>query len=325
MGKNRKLMSTLHFSLFGKLKIQNGQTSLTSIESRKARELLCYLLLHRRQIHHRETLSVSLWENDLSTHQSKKQLRQALWYVQSFLQAHQDDGAPSVLLVEPDWVRVNPQAEYWADIAEFEQAFEQIQAVPGSELTEPQVTILEHAVNLYQGDLLEGWYREWCIYERERLQAIYLSMLDKLLEHCIEKRLFEAGQTYGTKILRYDLARERTHRRLMRLYHQTGHRTAALRQYESWVVALTQELGVEPAPSTVQLYEEIRSAREPTVQPLKAADVVAAQSAEPTDQVLALGEALHRLQELQDVVSSIKAEIQECIKSVEQTLQDLSQ
>jgi len=40
---------------------------------------------------------------------------------------------------------------------------------------------LQEAVRLSYADLLEGWYQDWCLYERERLQNIYLLILDKLM------------------------------------------------------------------------------------------------------------------------------------------------
>jgi len=56
-----------------------------------------------------------------------------------------------------------------------------------------------------------GCYDDWCIFERERLQNIYLLMLDKLISYSAKHREYEAGQGYGYTILRYDRARERTH------------------------------------------------------------------------------------------------------------------
>ena len=56
---------------------------------------------------------------------------------------------------------------------------------------------------------------------------------------------------------------ERTHRRMVRIYYKSGERTAALRQYERCVEALNDELGVEPARETVELYEQICNDQEP--------------------------------------------------------------
>ena len=131
-------------------------------------------------------------------------------------------------------------------MAEFEQAFNLTRGTPGRQLDAQNVQILQNAVELYRGDLLEGWYQDWCLFERERLQNMYLTMLDKLIDYSEANELYEAGLAYGAHILRHDRARERTHRRLMRLHYLARDRTEALRQYERCVSSLDKELGVEP-------------------------------------------------------------------------------
>ena len=70
-------METIRISMFGKLRVQQGGTDLCGFEARKVQELLCYLLLHRSQMHHRERLATLFWENQ-TTANSRKYLRQAL-------------------------------------------------------------------------------------------------------------------------------------------------------------------------------------------------------------------------------------------------------
>ena len=122
------------------------------------------------------------------------------------------------------------------------------------------VAELRQAVDLYNGNLLEGWYQDWCLFERERLQHIHHMMLQKLMDHCEARQDYEAGIEYGMRILRSDLARERTHRGLMRLHYMAGNRTEALRQYERCAAILHQELEVEPDQQTVALYKQIQAA-----------------------------------------------------------------
>ena len=75
---------------------------------------------------------------------------------------------------------------------------------------------------------------------------MYMQMLDKLMSYSQEHHEYEAGEGYGSTILRYDRASERTYRRLMYLQYIAGDRTGALRQYERCVIALAEELGVKP-------------------------------------------------------------------------------
>lgn len=111
------------------------------------------------------------------------------------------------------------------------------------------------------GELLEGWYQDWCLFERERFQYMFLGMLDKLMGYCEGLRAYEEGIAYGMQILRRDQAREHTHRRLMRLHFLSGNRTEALRQFHRCAAILMDELGVQPADETHQLYQQIQENR----------------------------------------------------------------
>jgi DNA-binding SARP family transcriptional activator len=129
--------------------------------------------------------------------------------------------------------------------------------VLGQDLSSDQVQLLHEAVELYSGELLTGWYQDWCLLERERLQAMYLAMLDKLMIYCMVHHQYESGVEYGIRILRIDYAREKTHQRLMRLFYLSGDRTSALRQFERCAEILMRELKVKPTKSTILLYEQI--------------------------------------------------------------------
>lgn len=251
-------MSQLSVRLFGKLSVTGGEATPRGLEGLKARELLCYLLLHRRNPHPRERLAGLFWA-DSSTAQSKKYLRQTLWEIQRVLQQCVPACNEGFFLSDAEWVCWNSAVGLWVDVDDFECAFAAVSGVQGAEMDDPQVEALRGAVQLYQGDLLEGCYQDWCVYERERLQSGYLTMLDKLMSWCEVHKDYEAGLAYGHRALRYERARECTHRRLMRLYYLAGDRTAALRQYERCVAALDEELEVKPAKRTVEIYDQIRA------------------------------------------------------------------
>src|SRR6266567_701846 len=214
-------MSTLSFQLFGKFSVRRNEQVLEGFDARKVQELFCYLLLHRDHSLPRETLAGLLWL-DTTTIQSKKNLRQAIWQLQSALGSQTEPMNDRVLQVEPEWVQLNSQANFWLDVVVFEKAFDLVQKVPGQELDFQRVQALQEAVQLYQGPLLEGWYQDWCLLERERLQSMYLAMLDKLMSYCEAHNDYETSLLYGMRIMCYDRARERTHRRLMPAPNKTN-------------------------------------------------------------------------------------------------------
>lgn len=247
-------MGTLSVSLFGKFTISWRDQPLPGMERQQIQGLFSYLLLNRSRPQRREVLASLFWQ-DCSLSQAKKYLRKALWRLQSALE--QVVVSP-ILLIDTDWVQVNEEIDLWLDVAVFEEAYNNCRNVPGWELSAHQVKSLQAAVDIYQADLLEGRYEEWCLYERGRFQYLHQLMLQKLLSHCEATGRYEAGLDFAMRSLRHDPAQERSHRALMRLYFFSGNRTAALRQFESCCALLYRELGVRPTELTVSLYEQIR-------------------------------------------------------------------
>ena len=308
-------MCKLQISLFGKFCLQADENILYSLETRKAEELLCYLLLYRDRPHPRENLADVLW-GEISSSQSKNYLRKTLWQLQSGLETIlENSDCPRILLIDGEWIQVNSEADLCLDISVLEEVYSHVRGRLGRALTEIEVQSLEEAVSLYRGDLLEGWYYDWCLYERERLQHLYLALLDKLMDYCEAFRLYENGLSYGEKILRHDRARERTHRRLMRMYYLAGDRTAAIRQYRKCVEALQEELGVEPAKRTRMLLSMIQTDQldEKLPQPL-------AEPGDSEEQKDPLMRVFSRLMIFQDTLTQLQASLYKDIQAVRKSM-----
>src|SRR5437764_5932585 len=116
-------MSRLSIQLFGKFCVRRNEQVLEDFDARKVQELFCYLLLHRDHSISRETLASLLWP-DTTTVQSKKNPRQALWQLQSALGSQTEPIRDRVLLVEPEWVQLNLEADFWLDVGAFEKAYD---------------------------------------------------------------------------------------------------------------------------------------------------------------------------------------------------------
>jgi DNA-binding SARP family transcriptional activator len=215
-----------------------------------------------------------------------------------------------MLHVGPEDVELKSGGSLWLDVETFEQAFAEAEGVKGRDLDPAQVDALDEAARLYRGDLLEGCYQDWCLFERERLQNMYFALLDKLMGYCEAHAQYDVGLAYGAQILRLDRARERAHRRMMRLYFLEGDRTAALRQYERCVKALEEELGVKPDRRTQQLYHHIR-VNLPTTPTSTPGD-----EAQPP-----LVEALGHLEQLSAALVGLQQQVELRIQTIEQLVQ----
>jgi DNA-binding SARP family transcriptional activator len=311
-------MTSLTVRLFGRFALCHGTDDILDLHAGKLKELFCYLLLQRGKAHSRESLATLFW-GDCTTAQSRKNLRQALWHLQSTLNVGQTLERSQILQVDQDSVGVHPQSSLWLDVAEFETASLKAQKIPGSQLDDERATALEEAVQLYRGDLLEGCYQDWCLFERERLQNLYLAMLDKLMSYCEKRRLYQTGLEYGERILRMDRAHERTHQRILRFYYLSGDRAGALRQFQRCVKALSEELQVEPAQRTLELYEQVR-ADHLDVMPASSDIMDTSENKAEIQGRLSISEILNHLRKFKTALASVQGQVQREIETLEESL-----
>ena len=292
----------LRVSLLGQFCVQSNQRTIAAFKQQKVQELICFLLLHRKQQHTREFLANVLWEH-ASAQQSKRYLRKCLWQLQSAIELAAVAKSSPLLLVESEWVQINPAAEIWLDTEVLTDAFLSTQGKQGRDLQENLVKQLRYSVQLYRGDLISGCFADWCLFERERFQCLYLIILDKLLDYALVHGDFDNGLIYGNQILKFDIAHERTHRQLMCLYYIAGDRTRAIRQYETCMGALRKDLNVSPTEKTNKLLQKIIADQNPLDYRAQKADL----SSEP-DQNL-LNEIMDKLEHIQSDLLTLKKQL----------------
>jgi len=329
-------MSSFSVSMFGKFCVRRDGETLSDSIPEKAQELFAYLLLHRRA-HPREKLATLLWPHG-TTQRAKAYLRKALWQLRQSLNSADDAGADAVLCTDGDWVQVPTDADLQVDVTAFENAFEMVQDRTASEMSACQTEGLKRAASLYTGDLLENWYQEWCLTERERLKDMLLRALDRLTRCCEQDGTYDSGIQYGLRALRIDPARERIHRHLMRLRARDGDRIGALRQYERCADVLERELGVAPSTATQCLHERIQEDRFPEAPDTDSAGSAPASSSwgdsgigelEPPDtsedpedpDVQHLREGIERIRQLQSTLAAVQQQIRRDVETVEVVLQ----
>ncbi|MEX2540734.1 MAG: BTAD domain-containing putative transcriptional regulator [Trueperaceae bacterium] len=249
------MTGTVFIRVFGELRVEVNGVLAPPLESRKAEELLCYLVLNDDGPMRREQLMSVLWPEE-TTAKAQKHLRQALWRLQRAF-GLAEEGARLLRLDGPR-LELSREVSLSTDVGMVLDSFEATLGVHGEDLTETQAQSLESAARLYEGGLLAGCYSDWCLLERERLENTTLIILDKLMAYCEATHRHEAGLVHGMRLLELDNAREATHRRIMRIYAELGDRTGAMRQYRRCTNALLTELGVEPSEETRNLFAAIR-------------------------------------------------------------------
>lgn len=244
-------------TFFGKFLLRYGDSAIENIKSQKSLELLAYLLF-RPETHSRESVAGLIWGDHATTEQSRKYLRNTLWQLQKDLAPQMPDEM-AFLATDARSISLNPAISISTDIEEFESAYEEVRDLDGALLSEQQASNLRRAMELYTGPFLGGWFSDWCLVQRERSQHMALLILDKLMNNAANKGEYEAGILYGERILRFDRAREVTHRNLMILFYLAGDRSSAVRQYQLCEAVLKEELDISPSERTRTVLESIRN------------------------------------------------------------------
>jgi DNA-binding SARP family transcriptional activator len=245
----------LKLELFGAGQARYNDQPIASFPNQQSHHLLCYLVLNRGHVHRRDRLAAVFW-GEYPTTVSRKYLRNVLWRLRNALQSA---GAPNAeyLQISEDNVSFSGSSPYWLDVEDFETTVTRCQDLTGSQLTPEQAAQLEFAIDLYIGELLEGVYEDWCLYDRERLRILHLNALNKLVVFHESNGNYERGLAYGKRILALDPTREKAHRQVMRLYWLLDDHSEALAQYKCCVQILRQELEIRPTERTRRLYQEM--------------------------------------------------------------------
>jgi DNA-binding SARP family transcriptional activator len=252
-------MDRLRIYLFEQLRVYRNDEELAGFPTAKAQHLFCYLILRRNRCHARGVLAGLFW-GDSPEEQARKALRTTLWRLRAFLEPPGSEG--SYLIVNNEEIGFNRGGDYWLDVEEFERRLVprlQIERAIGNTGPPDQEGFcsLSDSINLYRGDLLEGCHEDWCLYERERLQGMFLHALTCLMLYYRHQGRYDQAIGCGQRILSYDPLMEEVHREMMRLHALNGNRGAALRQYRLCRDILTRELGIEPMDETDALYAQI--------------------------------------------------------------------
>jgi DNA-binding SARP family transcriptional activator len=236
-------VKTLQFRFLGPLSIHCGDRQLPKPPTLKSQSLLAYLILHRHHPQPRERLA-GLFSGERPERNAPHSLATALWHIRRCLPEE------TLILSDSHTVQLNPQAELWIDVDEFE-----IQA------SRSGMASLQSAVALYRGDFLDGFYDDWIISERYRLEGLFLEVLARLMAGRETGGEHQAALETALRLLGRDPLREEAHRVAMRAYCRLGQRNASLEQYHRCREIVLEELGAEPMVETTQLYRSILEGR----------------------------------------------------------------
>ena len=153
--------------------------------------------------------------------------------------------------------------EVWIDYREFEKCILIGRRLEKDKRLDEAIKRYDTAVELYQGDFLEeDLYEDWPALKRENLLNQYMSVADRLCELYLQNHQYALVVPLCQKVLTKDRSYETAHRYLMQSYFAQGLRHLAVRQYQTCIRDLREELDLPPSEETVAMYDRIISRNE---------------------------------------------------------------
>ncbi|MCB0223521.1 MAG: hypothetical protein KDI02_07530 [Anaerolineae bacterium] len=246
-------MTELNIKVLGQPHVTLDSQAVTGFGTAKT-EALFYFLAVTGQAQTREVLADLFW-GEMDEGKAKRNLTKSLSTLRKLVDPY--------LIIERQTVAFNSDATVRLDAADFETRL-------SAQDSTSNPNTLKQAIDLYQGDFLEGIYvkdslpfEEWVINQREHLRELMLDGLETLVNNYLNENDFENGLHYANRLLETDPWRESAHRQMMTLLARSGQRNAALAQYDTCRKILDEEFGVEPTAETTALYERLKTADAP--------------------------------------------------------------
>ena len=239
----------LQISLFGGIRMAclggRGPPCREALAGRTTQRLLAYLLIGYSRSHARALLTGNLWP-ERSEHRANRCLSTALWQLRRQLAAVSSSCARYVRANRTE-VTFSDSGACELDVRRFELEITQAVRVAPSSMSASDAARLADAIGLRTAPLLVGWYDEWVLMERERLDRLYCRGLRHLMRYHEQLGAFEACIADADRLLAFDPLQEDVHRQLMHLFLATGQRWRAAVQYERCRDTLERELGIVPS------------------------------------------------------------------------------
>jgi DNA-binding SARP family transcriptional activator len=241
----------LELRVLGNVDLRNaaGEDLDALLTQPKRLALLAYLAAATPAGFHRRDKLLALFWPELDQEHARASLRKAVYVVRRAL-------GEDVLVSRGDEELGVPPGRLWCDAVAFSEAVERGE--------------LARALELYRGDLLEGFFvpaaaefDRWLDGERQRLREAASTAAWALAER------FETGEelTHAARWLRRAVRLapddERRARKAMRMLAAMGEKAGAIRLYEEFARRMAAEHEAEPAAETQTLMRAIREGEFP--------------------------------------------------------------
>jgi DNA-binding SARP family transcriptional activator len=180
--------------------------------------------------------AATLWP-DRTDEVAAARLRAVLWRLR-----HRHVGVPPLLEISDSWLALT--GEVVVDVHTFRSSAELLIRDP--ELSSEEVEDAAVAV-LHSSELLPGWYDDWVLAARERLQYLRLGALDALATRRRRQRRTHEALQAARAAISIEPLHESAHRTIVQTHLDNGDVVEAIKHYQRFQSMLDRELGLPPS------------------------------------------------------------------------------
>lgn len=244
-------MASYQVFLLGGFQFLHQGMPVKGIDSSRLQSLFALLVLHPQPPLSKQQIAALFWP-DTDEQQARANLRGLLFRMQRAWPEFREfvaSGGDSLVLRQ--------DRPIWLDVAEFQHALEQGRETPS--LVEKE-RLYEQAAGLYKGALFPACYEDWIAPIRDELHRSVMVALEELVCLHESKGDYPRAIQSAERMCRLDALCEPAYRHLMRLNALVGNRATAMSIYKQCEQTLRRDLGVDPDPTTREIYDQILAA-----------------------------------------------------------------
>lgn len=223
--------------------------------TRRARDIFCFIASSPHNQAKKDIVIEEFWRDEdpktieKNFHPTISHLRKALNSKQAFKQ--------KFILFREGSYKLNPELSYSIDTEEFENFIMAAEKAKKAKDNGRFRENLEKANELYRGEFMSGVYDDWAEDRRNYLEEQHLRILTALSKISYNEQKWAKASKHIKQILKKDPFREDMQRLQLKVLSAQGKRGAIREHFEHFEKLLKDELGVAPAPETVDVYNEL--------------------------------------------------------------------
>lgn len=220
MTQSQQETASLQILALGEARVLLNRVPITRWRMARAMELFFFLLENGRLMR-KDQIAVALWP-DQDGELADSTVRTTIYYLRKAL------GGEASIIYQSDLYSLNLSAiskdKVWYDVEVFNEQYHQAKKALENEDDETAASVFARTVDLYQGDYVQAFYNDWCIFRRDKLQQACMDARHQLALIAWRREDWEGSLHHWQHLLSMDSCDEKAHYGIMRCYLQKGKR-----------------------------------------------------------------------------------------------------